>query len=329
MRLNYTLGIAGGTFDHFHSGHARLLDEAFNQSEKVIIGVSLPQVYTHKVLANSIESFAAREDSVKQYLTQKNYIQRSKIVPLKDMYGNTLQEKTAEAIFITTENVPNVQCINAKRTEIGFPPLQVVQVPYVTGEDGSVITSARIRAGEIDRNGHAYFSVFKNKIQLTLPALLREHMRQPIGNVVKNISELQNVLENSRIIITAGDIISHSLRDAGQNPDIAIIDFKSRRHILSHEQQNNEANISNPAGTIRIEAVEAYRKILRKFLQTGKKQTLIIDGEEDLLALPAILLAPLESVVLYGQYDLGIIVNKVTEELKQKVEVLLKKFAKN
>ena len=322
------MGIAGGTFDHFHSGHARLLDEAFNQSEKVIIGVSvsLPQVYTHKVLANSIESFAAREDSVKQYLTQKNYIQRSKIVPLKDMYGNTLQEKTAEAIFITTENVPNVQCINAKRTEIGFPPLQVVQVPYVTGEDGSVITSARIRAGEIDRNGHAYFSVFKNKIQLTLPALLREHMRQPIGNVVKNISELQNVLENSRIIITVGDIITQSLVNAGRSPDIAIIDFKSRRHTLTRKQYGNIGSTPNPAGTIRTEAVKLYKRALQKFLQTGEKQTITVDGEEDLLALQAILIAPLASVVLYGQFDLGIVINEVTEALKNKIKETLKNF---
>jgi len=43
-----------------------------------------------------------------------------------------------------------------------------------------------------------------------------------------------------------------------------------------------------------------------------------VTGEEDLLALPAIVLAPLGSVVLYGQYDKGVVINEVTEELKKK-----------
>ena len=51
-----------------------------------------------------------------------------------------------------------------------------------------------------------------------------------------------------------------------------------------------------------------------------------VKGEEDLLALPAILLAPLHSIMLYGQMDMGIVMVEVTEEKKKEVMEILKKF---
>jgi len=52
----------------------------------------------------------------------------------------------------------------------------------------------------------------------------------------------------------------------------------------------------------------------------------VIDGEEDLLTLPAILLAPLSSLVLYGQWDRGAVMVEVTEEMKNQVKKLLERF---
>jgi len=54
---------------------------------------------------------------------------------------------------------------------------------------------------------------------------------------------------------------------------------------------------------------------------------LIIDGEEDLLTLPAILFAPLGSLVLYGHWQHGIIGVEITEEIKQAVKVIIGKFS--
>jgi uncharacterized protein (UPF0218 family) len=38
------------------------------------------------------------------------------------------------------------------------------------------------------------------------------------------------------------------------------------------------------------------------------------------------LLAPLNSIVLYGQSNLGVIIVQITEELKNKVEGILRQF---
>jgi len=52
----------------------------------------------------------------------------------------------------------------------------------------------------------------------------------------------------------------------------------------------------------------------------------VIKGEEDLLTLPAILLAPLGAIVIYGQKDVGAVVVEVTEEIKQKISNIINQF---
>jgi len=71
---------------------------------------------------------------------------------------------------------------------------------------------------------------------------------------------------------------------------------------------------------------QGFLRAIESYFKTGKKQLLIVKGEEDLLALPTILLTPLHSVVLYGQIDMGVIMVEVTEEKKRQVEDIIKKF---
>ena len=140
-----------------------------------------------------------------------------------------------------------------------------------------------------------------------------------------DIKKVLPVVEN-KLLITVGDVVSQSCNDMGRPPDIRIIDFKTKRHFLTKLSHPRGVKAKNSPGTINTEAVAAYQIAVKDYISNKKPQTLIIDGEEDLLALPAILLAPLGSVVLYGQFDMGIVVNEVTEEKKQNVERLLLKF---
>ena len=56
----------------------------------------------------------------------------------------------------------------------------------------------------------------------------------------------------------------------------------------------------------------------------AKTDTLIIvNGEEDLFTLPAILYAPVGTSVLYGQPDEGLVVVSVNNSLKTKVRNIL------
>ena len=50
---------------------------------------------------------------------------------------------------------------------------------------------------------------------------------------------------------------------------------------------------------------------------------IVINGEEDLLALPAVLFAPEGSFVVYGQPKEGVVVIKVTAEKKAEVKLII------
>ena len=65
---------------------------------------------------------------------------------------------------------------------------------------------------------------------------------------------------------------------------------------------------------------------VHKYFKLHVSSQIKIQGEEDLLALPAILLAPLGSVVIYGQKDLGVVVVEVTEEKKEEVKKIINLF---
>lgn len=129
------------------------------------------------------------------------------------------------------------------------------------------------------------------------------------------------------MVIAVGDIIANSLEKTGFTPDVKIIDYRSRRQAIKRPKKLGKTYVNNP-GTISKESVNAIKKAIDSSLKTNKRQTVIIDGEEDLLALPAILLAPLGSVVLYGQIDLGIVFVRVFEETKSKITSIIKKFGK-
>jgi uncharacterized protein (UPF0218 family) len=54
--------------------------------------------------------------------------------------------------------------------------------------------------------------------------------------------------------------------------------------------------------------------------------TIIVDGEEDLLAIPAVLEAPLRALIVYGQPSQGIVVVEASSQRKAKLAKLLDEF---
>lgn len=332
MNTLFASAVVGGTFDHFHRGHERLLDEVFSKSEHVTIGVSTETLYSDKFLAKTIENFSDRNVQIQDYLQRNNYEAKSKIVHIDDIYGTTLVDKDIDVIFVTKENEKVAHLINSKRKSIGFPLLEIVVVPFVLAEDGKPIASGRIRKGEIDRNGFVYSSLFENK-SLLLPAEMRTKLREPIGFVTKDIHEILSKLGDAQMVISVGDIVTFSLAEVGAQADLSIIDFKTRRHALKeHEKALLRslaalgADCTNQAGKIEHKAAKMVLDAVDTFLKTGKKNIIKIEGEEDLLTLPAILSAPLGSLVIYGQYDEGAVAVTVTEEKKREVTVLVKHF---
>ena len=56
-------------------------------------------------------------------------------------------------IIVSEETLPTALEINEIRKEKGWQPLEIEMIPFVYFKDGNVISSTRIRKGEIDREG--------------------------------------------------------------------------------------------------------------------------------------------------------------------------------
>lgn len=331
MLYKFHRAIAGGTFDRFHVGHQKLLKTPFEQSEHVIIGIATDELFKDKSFAELIENYKSREQSVSEFLVSNGFEKRAEIVPIHDFYGTSLIDKDLEAIFITESNKENAAKINEEREKKGFASLVIIIVDYVIGNDSEIVSSERIRKGEINREGNSFMKLFVSQEQFTLPENAREDLREPIGSIAKDMNGILSELKPNIVLISVGDIVSRTLSDLGRTADISIIDGKTRREVLQQEfesffQNAKLTKIENQAGTITQKAALSVKAAINDFQMTHKRQLVVVSGEEDLLAIPSILLSPLQTVVVYGQFDKGIVIVHVSEQNKKQVYDLFRKF---
>ena len=166
-----------------------------------------------------------------------------------------------------------------------------------------------------------------------LPEDKREYFKKPLGVLYRTEKQIKQIIENFKgnisipKIISVGDVTTQLLIDNMLIPDLAIIDDRVQRiesKIVALDSFKVE-EVKNPAGTITKDSW----KIINNSLELYKSKIIIkIAGEEDLLVLPVILEAPLNSKVLYGQPNEGLVIVTVTEEIKDKVLRLLLKMVK-
>ena len=172
------------------------------------------------------------------------------------------------------------------------------------------------------------------RIQIELPRELRPLMKKPfgklyVGNGSDTIEKFVGELASSTKLISVGDVTTFHLLEAGIFPDICIVDNRTKRkpvdrHVSTRNMDNvyEEVSVENPAGIITDELI----KTLCEAFTSEKPIRIFVKGEEDLATLPVILLAPLGSVVLYGQPDEGVVFVKVTEEKKREIRTLFEKL---
>lgn len=327
--MQFKHAIIGGTFDHFHVGHKAMLEKAFNTAEKVSIGITTPEMYQNKALNSQIESQEVREQALKNFLEKDNWLSRAIIIPISNKYGNTLTDPTIEAIIVSPETEKVAQEIQSERVQKGLSKLEIIVVPFVMSEDGKIVSSERIRKGEIDRNGSSYSTFLKERASLHLPDSLRSELQKPIGRIVTNVEDVQQLVKPNSFLISIGDIVTTDLMQHDIFPTISIVDLRTRRQDLDPELiekffSNVAISLNNPAGTISPDFAELF---LEKLQSNPEREIIRVDGEEDLLTMPAILLSPLGTTVIYGQFEVGMVVVEVTEEVKDMIQHLIEQFS--
>lgn len=166
-------------------------------------------------------------------------------------------------------------------------------------------------------------------IVYTLTPKLRMRLKRPLGTLIRGslsetIQELEHFLKKEKPIrlISVGDTISRSLIENNIIPDLTIVDNKTMRKRTKPVSIITEKSIrvTNPPATITSQAISA----IQDALENNNRTKLTVRGEEDLLTLIAIMFAPENAIVTYGQPNEGIVVVKVTPTKKTEIAAILK-----
>jgi len=169
--------------------------------------------------------------------------------------------------------------------------------------------------------------------QLYLTPELRETLKQPLGTLIRGsfidtMKRLKKMAEqeNPTSIISVGDTVSKNLAENGFFPKLYIIDNKCMRKSAKPSKlpADRTVYITNPPGTITEEAEKAIEAALKQ----SEHVKIVVNGEEDLLALVAIAHASENSYVIYGQPHEGIVVVKVTSDKKTEIKSILESMEK-
>ncbi len=149
-----TVGV-GGTFDELHKGHRMLLLRAFESGESVIIGLSSDQFIKRIGKPHATANYKDRLKELEKFLNAQNLQDRATIIKINDPSGGVLSPNNPiEALVVSSETEPIARKLNDKRLEIGMPALQIVVIDMVPSDNHALISTTRIRSGEIDREGH-------------------------------------------------------------------------------------------------------------------------------------------------------------------------------
>lgn len=148
----------------------------------------------------------------------------------------------------------------------------------------------------------------------------RAAYKDPLGPVFTDADTL--LAEAGDPLIAVGDIVTHHLLEAGRDPDLAAVDGLTERGRTENEVRDlldrGDERVWNPAARLTTEALRA----VHAGLENADPATVVVDGEEDLLTLAAMLAAPDGASVVYGQPGEGMVHVAVDDESRARAREL-------
>jgi len=156
-------------------------------------------------------------------------------------------------------------------------------------------------------------------------------MAEELRNSNRKIyQESPDFLLNSEYIVTVGDICTIKIFEEIREPNLSIIDMKTKRTIPLDSRQKIKMDkigqkiikTTNQPGTISLELWDSIKRGLKNKLNTK----IIVEGEEDLATLAAVSMVDLGTKVIYGMPDRGMVVVDVDHQEKKRANSFLKRM---
>jgi len=132
---------------------------------------------------------------------------------------------------------------------------------------------------------------------------------------------IQKHLSENSYIITVGDRTTEKMIEYGLIPSLQIIDGIEKREKRKPIVLENttELTVDNPPAEITTSSID----LIKDALKMKSPVRILVSGEEDLLVLPVCIHAPDNAIVLYGQPNEGLVIVKITPEIRNKTQRLL------
>jgi len=157
-------------------------------------------------------------------------------------------------------------------------------------------------------------------------------LKTPLGQLLpgtptETMPKLKVIVQQSKPskVTTVGDVVSRETLAAGIQVGLRIVDQMTLRKRISPVEIKAERTyrVKNPAGVITSEAWDTIREALK-----DREAVIFVDGEEDLLAIPAVLESPDNALVVYGQPSEGLVVVTVSPQTKSDVRKIMNRMTK-
>ncbi len=141
----------------------------------------------------------------------------------------------------------------------------------------------------------------------------REELKRTLGPVVKG--NLPEKYKERQPIITVGDVVTDTLLNQGIEPDVGIVDGRTRRGEFEGGdwKKKRTVRLENPPSFIKKEAWPT----LKRAISREEKVIIEVDGEEDMLSLVSIALCPIDGIVIYGIPSEGMVINEISKDIKE------------
>ncbi|ARS88497.1 phosphopantetheine adenylyltransferase [Natrarchaeobaculum aegyptiacum] len=145
----------GGTFDPVHDGHRKLFERAFELGD-VTVGLTSDDLAPKtRAVERHVRPFEERKRRLEEELeSMADEFDREFEVRKLESPTGIATEPPFDYLIVSPETKGGGERINEIRTENGHDPLEIVVVPHLLADDGDIISSTRIVAGEIDEHGN-------------------------------------------------------------------------------------------------------------------------------------------------------------------------------
>lgn len=331
--MSATLCLVGGTFDCFHTGHQALLEAALD-CDSVEVWVTSDAIAAEK--DPRIKPLTERHQSILDWTDGRPISTHT----LEDPWGPAPTRADATHIVCTPETQSNCDKINQMRIEGNLEPLNIIAVNHVLAYDGEPISSSKVRQGGIDREGNPWILEKDLEHSVHLPTNLDAELKEPMGTLFPGPEDTPEVAIQAAVeaipafspcLVAVGDVTVNALLETGWVPDVGVVDGLTKRTKWDGELDTSSfvghLTCENPAGQLTPDLLECADLALEfAFSEEGGPVLLEVDGEEDLAPILIHLLAPLGTVVLYGQPSAGVVLRVTDESTKARCRALLNTF---